>query len=215
MIIIGAKGFAKEVLEVLHQLNQAHDVVFFDDVSTDLPTHLYGTFPILKSLNEAEEHFKNNNVFFTLGIGNPQLRNQLQNKFLQIGGVLKSTISPFAHVGHYNTIIEEGCSIMAGAVITNDIKINKGCLINLNCTIGHDSILEQFIELSPGVHVSGNCKIGEFTNIGTNATILPKINIGKNVIIAAGAVVTSDVPDYTMVAGVPAVIKKQLPKINI
>ncbi len=52
--------------------------------------------------------------------------------------------------------------------------------------------------------------IGDNCYIGTGATILGPCNIGNNVIIAAGSVVTHDVPDNCMVAGVPAVIKKRL-----
>ena len=99
---------------------------------------------------------------------------------------------------------------MTGAVITNDVKIGNGVLINLNCTVGHDSSLGDFVEMSPGVHISGNCKVGAYSNIGTNATILPKVTIGNNVIVAAGAVVTKDVPDNCMVAGIPAIIKKEI-----
>jgi acetyltransferase-like isoleucine patch superfamily enzyme len=103
---------------------------------------------------------------------------------------------------------------MTGTILTNDIIVQKGTLINLNCTIGHDCHIGEFSEISPGVNISGNCKIGAYSNIGTNATILPKITIGKNVVIAAGAVVTKDLPDNCMAAGVPAVIKKELPEIT-
>jgi UDP-2-acetamido-3-amino-2,3-dideoxy-glucuronate N-acetyltransferase len=41
-------------------------------------------------------------------------------------------------------------------------------------------------------------------SIGSNATILPRVKIGENAIVGAGAVVTEDVPDYAIVAGVPA-----------
>lgn len=53
------------------------------------------------------------------------------------------------------------------------------------------------------------------TMIGTNVTILPKVKIGSNVIVAAGSVVTKDIPDNCMVAGVPAVVKKELLKPSI
>ena len=41
-------------------------------------------------------------------------------------------------------------------------------------------------------------------SIGSNATVLPGVTIGKKVIVGAGAVVTEDVPDYAIVVGVPA-----------
>lgn len=210
MLIIGAKGFAKEVLEVLHQNSQLKNVAFFDDVNQDICGKLYNQFPILKTIEEAKYYFKTQSNLFTIGIGNPILRKQLFQKFTKIGGIYTSTISPKATIGNFGNTIEEGCNIMTGTIITNDVLIKKGSLINLNCTIGHDCIIGEFVELSPGVNISGNCTIDNYSNIGTNATVLPKISIGKNVIVAAGAVVTKDVPDNCMVAGVPAILKKNL-----
>ncbi len=208
MLIVGAKGFAKEVLEVLHQLKDIDNLVFYDDVNKNIASKLYDRFAILKNIIEAELFFKEKDDRFTLGIGNPIMRKELNYKFTSLGGKLVSTISPLASIGHFGNTIESGCNIMSGTVITNDIIIKKGTLINLNCTIGHDSKIGKFVELSPGVHISGNCTIGNFTFIGTNATVLPKIRVGKNVIVAAGSVVTKNVPDSCMVAGVPAVVKK-------
>ena len=83
-------------------------------------------------------------------------------------------------------------------------------MINLSCTIGHDSIIGEFVEICPNVSISGRCKIGDLVFIGTGATILPDIKIGKNSIIAAGSVVNKNVPDNVLVAGIPATIKKEL-----
>jgi len=215
MLIVGAKGFAKEVLEILHQLNETKNLVFYDDVNNNSPDLLFNCFPVIKNIDAAVEYLKTVDNRFTLGIGNPRLRKIFADKFQKLGGKLTSTISPYSNLGHYEVNIGEGCNIMTGVVITNDIKIGHGVLINLNCTIGHDSTLGNFVELSPGVHISGNCNIGSYCNIGTNASILPKLSIGNNVIVAAGAVVTKDVPDNCMVAGVPAIIKKQLNPLEL
>lgn len=202
MLIVGAKGFAKEVLEIFHQQGSISNIYFFDDVNQGPAYSLY-QFPILKNSDEVIKLFKTDNRF-TIGIGNPKTRFVLYEKFVGLGGKFESSVSPFANIGHYGNVIEEGCNIMTGTVITNDVIIKRGCLINLNCTIGHDSIIGKFTELSPGVSISGNCNIGEFCNIGTNATILPKIRLGNNVTVGAGAVVTKDVEDGVTVVGIPA-----------
>ena len=54
--------------------------------------------------------------------------------------------------------------------------------------------------------------IGNDVWIGGNCVILPGINIGNNVIIAAGSVVTKDIPDNTLVAGIPAKKLRELEK---
>lgn len=52
--------------------------------------------------------------------------------------------------------------------------------------------------------------IGKNVWIGSNATILPGVTIGNNSVVAAGAVVTKDVPENTVVAGVPATVLKKV-----
>lgn len=215
MLIIGAKGFAKEVLEIFHQLGKTENIGFYDDVSPEIGDSLYGIYPILKSKDEILVFFAKYGSEFTIGIGNPILRKKMKIIFKELGGVFASSISPYSKIGNYGNQIDEGCNIMTGTVITNDVKIGAGVLLNLNSTIGHDCIIGDFVELSPGVHVSGNCIIGSFSQIGSNATILPKIKIGKNVIIGAGAVVTKDIPDNCVAFGSPAKIIRTLEPMNL
>jgi len=74
MLIVGAKGFAKEVLEVVRQLDELADLVFYDDINDDVHGALFGKFPILKSTEEVKVYFKTVDNRFTIGIGNPSLR---------------------------------------------------------------------------------------------------------------------------------------------
>jgi sugar O-acyltransferase (sialic acid O-acetyltransferase NeuD family) len=204
MIIVGAKGFAKELLEVCHQLGRTENLVFFDNVSSDLPEHLFGQFPILRSESEVKAHFENYSKDFALGLGNPKLREKLAQQFFVWGGRLETLISPKASVGSFNNNIEAGVCVMTGSVLTNDIHIQKGVLINLNCTIGHDVTIGMFSEICPGVHVSGHVNIGKNCFIGTGAVILPGLTIGNYATVAAGAVVTKSIEEYQTVKGVPA-----------
>jgi sugar O-acyltransferase (sialic acid O-acetyltransferase NeuD family) len=214
MLIVGAKGFAGEVLEVLHQSGNSENVVFYDDVNSDIPNLLYNKFLVIKNLADAKKYFSEIDNRFTLGIGNPLLRKAMNDKFENLGGILTSTISPKAIIGNFAIKINHGCNIMPGSVISTNIEIGKGCIVYFNTVITHNCKVGNFVELSPGVHISGNCVIGNYSKIGTNATILPKVRIGKNVTVAAGAVVTKDVPDNCMVAGVPAIIKKELKPLD-
>lgn len=59
------------------------------------------------------------------------------------------------------------------------------------------------LELKP-VHIKQNAWLG------ANTTILPGVTVGENAVVAAGAVVSHDVPDNTVVAGVPARVIKQI-----
>ena len=106
MIIVGAKGFAKEVLEILHQNNQIDEVVFYDDINNDLPKKVFNQFEILTSNIQAKEYFQNVNNQFTIGIGNPILRKKMFDKFISIGGEFVSTISLKASIGSFNVFIK-------------------------------------------------------------------------------------------------------------
>jgi sugar O-acyltransferase (sialic acid O-acetyltransferase NeuD family) len=215
MVIVGAKGFAKEVLEIFSQRNDLHNLFFFDNLSTDLPDKLFDRFPVLRTMKEVKQTFHKTGDFrFALGLGNPVSRSMLNKMFSEAGGELTSTISPNTDIGSFGTSIAPGCNILSGTVITNGVTLSIGCLINPGCTISHDSVLGDFVQLSPGVRVTGNCLINSFSLLGTNSVILPKVTIGKNVVVGAGAVVTKDVPDNSMVAGVPAVIKKKIKPLD-
>jgi sugar O-acyltransferase (sialic acid O-acetyltransferase NeuD family) len=203
MLVIGAKGFATQLADVLHQMDALKGLCFYDDVSTDLPEKFFSKYDILRNEEAAAAYFKKDNRFI-LGIGNVHLRESLCKKMQQLGGQLTSIISPKAVIGHYQVLIENGVIILSGTVIESTCTIGTGSLLNLNCTIAHGSTIGRFCELSPGTHISGECSIGNFCTLGTGCILLPKIKIGNNVTVGAGAVVTKNIPDNTTVTGIPA-----------
>lgn len=210
MIIIGAKGLAKELLTALSwDQNNRDELYFFDNVSEDIPEKIFDKFLVIKNWEDLSLYFLEKDPDFILGVGGPKTRYLLCKKAVDVGGVLSTYISNKAMIGDYGNIIEKGVCILSNATITCDVKIGTGSLINKNVTISHDVEIGIYCEVSPCATVLGRVKVGDYSFIGAGAVILPDIVVGKNCIIGAGAVVTKNVPDNSIVAGIPAkVIKK-------
>lgn len=210
MLIIGAGGYAKELLELVEAEYGYNSIAFFDNTSDNQLRFLFDSYEIIKSLNAAQSFFKTSNSFeFVLGVGGPYNREKLHHLITSIGGKVKTLISKKATVGSYSVSIGQGTTIMQGSIITNNISIGRGCLININSTISHDSVIGDFVEISPSANILGGCIIGNFTIIGSNATILPNVKIGDNCIIGAGSVVLKDIPKNSVVVGVPGRVINQ------
>lgn len=213
MVIIGAKGFAKEVLNVCIQ-NNIPNIAFYDDMTKESPDLLYNQYPILTNTSQIVDYFQNYGNNFTIGIGNPVLRNHVFIKIKELGGNLTSIISTEARIGSYDVSIDNGTIILPGVTISNSVKIGWGTMIYYNSIITHDCQIDNFVEISPNVTLLGRSKVSSFTHIGAGAIILPDVHVGGNVIVGAGAIVTKNIPDNCVVAGIPAQKIKDLKPLN-
>ena len=202
MLVIGAKGLAKEVLQLFDEEQYKNDIHFFDDVNLEDSNILYNKYQIIRTENEVKKIFEKDKSFI-LGLGAPKLRRRLYNRFCKIGGELSGLISRNSYIGNY-THIDETAIIMSGVKISNGVEIGKALLAYYNVVITHDVSIGNFVELSPGCILLGNVKIEDDVHIGSGAIILPKLKVGKGSIIGAGAVVTDNVQPYSIMKGIPA-----------
>lgn len=96
--------------------------------------------------------------------------------------------------------------------VAQNITFGESCLLGPNVYVAdHDHSYKDINKpiKDQGAHCEGSITIGDGTWIGINAVIVGPIQIGKNCVIGANAVVTKDIPDYSVVVGVPAKIIKQ------
>lgn len=108
-------------------------------------------------------------------------------------------IGDHTRIGLHNTII-------GPVTIGSHVNLAQGITVtalNHNFENGGLRIDEQGVSTKPVV-------IGDDVWIGANAVVLPGVTLGSHVVVAAGAVVTKDVPDHTLVGGVPAKVIKSL-----
>lgn len=137
-----------------------------------------------------------------------------------------------------NVTVQQPVSILYGkhTSVGSDVFINGGCTLqdSARITIGDRVVIAPDVKLYCGEHAvdatqrwkrdaSGVLKlvtttrpisIGSDVWIGGGVTVLPGVTIGSNVVVGAGAVVTRNVPDNCVVAGVPARVIRELPAIS-
>lgn len=125
-----------------------------------------------------------------------------------------------------------GCTIGKRTKIGTFVEIQKGASVGPDCKISSHSFICEGVDIEDGVFVGHGVmfindsypravtadgrlqtqddwkvirtRVKARASIGTNATVLAGITIGEGALVGAGAVVTHDVPDHAIVAGVPA-----------
>lgn len=199
LIIIGAGGYAKSVLDSIDYYNYRIKG-FLDEFSQD-GEHL--GYPILwHSLDEIENP---ETYFYFIAIGNNQRRKVWYERlkarnFRFINIVDRSAIiSPEAKIG-------TGCFFGKMSVVNSNAVIGNNCIINTKSLVEHGCTVNDHANLSTNSVINGDVVVGEGSFIGTCSVTIGQRTIGSWSTVGAGAVVISDVVDGVTVAGVPAKI---------
>lgn len=209
IIVVGASGFGREVLDVLEAMIASGEPIQIIGVLDDAPSELnLGRLADrgVSCLGTVDEWLAqgDKDARFVLGIGSPGIRRRVVAKMAGAGLSPLTAVHPNASFGS-RTQMMEGVVVCAGAVISTNVQIGRYAYVNPNATIGHDAVLHDYVSVNPNATVSGEVEIGEETLVGASATILQNLTVGERTVIGAGAVVTKNVPSDVVVKGVPGV----------
>lgn len=209
LIIIGAGGMGREALFIAERMNEIEktwNILGFLDGNKELDGRFLNGYEVFY---QAEQIKGYETAYFICAIGASETRKKvvtgLQEKYgkLRFATLVDPSVilSPFVSVG-------EGSILAGGSVITVNIVIGSHVIVNMGCTIGHDAVLEDFVSLYPGVHLSGNTKVCEACEIGTGASVIQGLRLGRHSIIGAGTTVIREIPEYSTAVGCPAKVIK-------
>jgi len=207
LVLIGANN--PETIRVINAINRRPliDVLgFIDNDPAKKGIDFFG-YKVIGGFDVLPDLIKDH-LFVNLITRDCITRYETSKYVAEKGGHFANLIHPSVNlemvevgVGNY---FQENVIIQAGVSIGNNSSIHMGSLI------GHESKIGNSVFIAHGCNISGLIEIEDGVFIGTGATFLPRIKIGKWSIIGAGTVITKNVPEYSVVAGVPGREIRQL-----
>lgn len=202
LIIVGASGFGREVLQWVKHCNKSANAWnikgFIDDNSQALDQYEcdYEVIDSLKSYTVKK------NDYFTIAIASPKVKKTVVE-------ILKAKGAKFASIIHPTAIISEFCEIGDGIIVTPNAKVSPNVKVGnfvtlLGSGLGHDSIVEDYCTITGNCSINGHVRLEEGSFIGSNSCIAPGKKVGAWALVAMGSMVISNVRPGTKVMGNPA-----------
>lgn len=195
MILYGASGHAKVIIDILNQNGIDIQAIYDDDPAIKA---LIG-YPVTKPEAIGTEPM-------IIAIGRNDVRKTISEKLDR----------PYGKAVHPSAIIDpsveigEGSVVMANATINHSSVIGRHAIVNTSASIDHDCEIGDYVHISPKTCLCGGVKIGEGTHVGAGSVIIPGVYVGAWSVIGAGSVVIGDIPDHVVAVGNPAKIIKKV-----
>ncbi len=206
IVLIGAGGFGKEVLQTIidcQKKSRIFELVGFIDENKELWGKTICNLKVLGGIDWIEN---NSGVGCVICIGDGKIRKKLVKKLSKLNLFFPSIIHPTVILSKFSKI-GDGVIIQGFSYIVPDVEIGNHVHINMSCTIAHDTKIENFVTISPGVHINGMCSIGEGSFLGSGSVIKDEIKIGEWTKIGAGTILIDNADSKKTYVGVPGVIK--------
>ncbi len=207
ILIIGAGGHGRVILDILSHLYSFEVMGFLDDDPGVKGKYIDGK-PVLGSTADSiKVRSQSGADSAVIAIGNNAIRAAIFERFENEGFEMPFIIHPQAIISR-NAKMGNGVIIMPGVTVNTGARIGRNVCINTGATVDHDCVIDDHAHIYPGANLAGGVHIGRLSYVGTNAAINPYISIGENSFIGSGAAVVEDMPADVVAVGVPAKVIK-------
>jgi len=211
VVIIGAGGHGRVVLDILMQAGASRPVAFLDNNDRIHGRRVDG-LPVRGGL-DLLPHLRDDGITKAIiAIGDNGVRRGIARTVESAGFELVNAIHPSARLAT-NVTLGRGLVIAAGATVCAHAQIGDYAILNTGCIVDHESMIGMATHVCPGVRLAGHVVVESGAFVGIGATVIQNVRIGFESVVGAGAVVIKDVPPMTTVVGVPARPIKDAPSI--
>jgi len=203
LIIIGAGGFGREVLQWALQSNENNlkwEVMGFLDDNLDKLDGINCSYPILGGVADWQPK---SDERFVIAIAKSEDKKMVAEKMAIKGAI-------FENIVHKTVMLfpnaKLGCGIILCpyVLVSDNAIINDHVMINYDSHISHDAYVGAYTTICSFCDIAGNVSVGESVFIGSSACIIPSCKVGDRAFICAGSVVMNNVLPKARVLGIPA-----------
>lgn len=212
LLIIGASGHAHALLAVLQRHGGFQPVGLIDSFQT--PGARVHGLPILGGEADVPRLCASHGVHHLLmAIGDNGQRQAMTERLqAQISDAVFPTLVDPTAVVAADAQLAAGVVVMAQAHVGAGCVLETGSLLNTQASLDHDGGLKAYASLAPGAITGGRVQIGARSFIGLGSRLIQKVQIGRDTVVGAGALVLNDLPDQVLAFGFPArVVRSRLP----
>lgn len=207
VVVVGAGGHGRVVLDILLQAGRYRPVAFIDS-NTRLHNRRVDGLPVLGDVGALPKVRDECEVTGAIvAIGDNGVRRAFAEEIEGLGIELINAIHPSANIAR-NVTLGRNIVVAAGALVCAHCQIGDSVILNTGSIVDHETMIGTAAHVCPGARIAGRVTVEAGAFIGIGATVIQSLRIGCEAIIGAGAVVTRNVPPMTTVVGVPAKIIK-------
>lgn len=203
LIIIGARGFGREVYNIAIQCKEYKIdwkiKGFLDDKLDALDE--FNNYP--KIISSVENYQIQEDDIFVCALGDTKYKNKYVNLILIKGGMFTNIIHPTSIINN-NVEIGIGAIICPFTYISNEVTIGNFVTIQSHCAIGHDVKIGDYCQINALSFFGGFSELKELVTVNPGATVAPKKVIFENCIIGTNSSVISNIKSNRTVYGNPA-----------
>ncbi len=208
IVIIGAGGFAREVETLLPSFlpDTPHHVKGFLGKDQGVPTAQDLSRRIL---GDPEDYHPQPEDRFVLAIGNMDARRRVITALSRRGATFLTLVHPLALVAP-TAVLQPGVLVYPFACVSNNAQLAMGVKLNYYASVGHDTRLGECCLLAPYATVNGFGFLEDEVYMSTHSTVAPQVRIGTRSKISANSAAMKDVPENSLVFGVPGRVVQRM-----